>query len=384
MFKLPAKEPVLNHKYRIIPVSEPLLKGNELKYVTKCIKSGWVSSLGGYVGEFEKSFSKFCGVKFGTSCSSGTAALHLALAALKIAKGDEVIIPAFTMISTANAVTYTGAKPVLVDSEEETFNIDPRRIEEKITSKTRAIICVHIYGHPADMDAIKAIAKKYKLYVIEDAAEAHGAEYKSRKVGSIGDIGCFSFYGNKIITTGEGGMLVTSSSKIKERAEYLRDLSFSDERHFWHKELGFNYRMSNLQAAVGCAQLERINEFIKIKRRNAALYNSLLDGVKGITLPKEKEWAKNVYWMYGILVEEKYGICRDKLRKRLATKGIQTRNFFIPINLQPFYSAMYKGNYLVSQRLSQSGLYLPSGLNLKQSDIEFISGEIRKSACLVT
>lgn len=377
---LPAKEPILNPRNKIIPVSQPLLNGNELKYVTKCIKTGWVSSLGRYVEAFEKKFSKFCGVRYGISSSSGTTALHLALASLGIGKGDEVIIPTFTMISTANAVTYQGAIPVLVDSEKDTFNIDPERIEEKLTKKTKAIIVVHIYGHPADMDKILKIAKKYGLFVIEDAAEAHGAEYKGRKAGGIGDIGCFSFYGNKIITTGEGGMLVTNNRKIKEKAEYLRDLAFSKERHFWHKHLGFNYRMSNLQAAVGLAQIERLDEFIKIKRQNAQIYNALLRDIRGITLPHEKDYAKNVYWMYAILVENEFGISRDKLREKLAQKGIETRVFFIPIHLQPIYSKICKGEFPIVEEFCRKGLYLPSGLTLKKDEIEFIAKSIRGQA----
>ncbi|TBR15982.1 DegT/DnrJ/EryC1/StrS family aminotransferase, partial [bacterium] len=324
---LPAPEPVLNLQGRVIPVSEPLLNGNEIKYLTDCIKTGWISSLGGYVERFERGFGRFCRAKYAVSVSSGTAALHLALASLGIGKGDEVILPAFTMVSTPNAVMYQGAKPVLVDSEDKAFGIDPAKIEEKITKRTKAIIVVHIYGHPARMDEILKIARKHKLYVIEDAAEAHGAEYKGKRVGSIGDVGCFSFYGNKIIATGEGGMLVTSNRKIKDKAEYLRDLAFSKERHFWHKELGFNYRMSNLQAAVGLAQLERIRYLINIKRKNALLYKKFLSDIPGIILPPEEKYAKNVFWMYAVLVNKDFGITRDELRVKLARKGIDTRIF---------------------------------------------------------
>ena len=377
---LPGREPVLNHKCKTIPVSEPMLKGNELKYIARCIKTGWISSLGGYVREFENKFSAYCGVRYGISCSSGTAALHLTLASLGVGKGDEVILPAFTMISTANAVMYQGAVPVLADSQRSTFNIDPDKIEEKISRKTKAIIVVHTYGHPADMDRILKIARRRGIYVIEDAAEAHGAEYKGRKVGSLADAACFSFYGNKIITTGEGGMLVTNNKKAKERSEYLRDLAFSKERHFWHKELGFNYRMSNLQAAVGLAQLENIDQFIKIKRRNAGLYNALLKDTSGISLPKEEDYAKSVYWMYGILVEDEFGISRDELRRRLARVGIETRVFFIPMHLQPIYTKICKGDFPVAEELCKKGLYLPSGLTLKKKDIAFIARCIKEQA----
>lgn len=377
---LPAPEPKLSPKCRIIPVSQPLFAGNEIKYLTHCIKSGWVSCLGGYVTKFEERFAAYCGVRYGVSVSSGTTALHLALASLGIKKGDEVILPAFTMVSTANAVVYQGARPVLVDSVRDTLNLDPDKIEEKITKRTKAIIAVHIYGHPADMDKIMRIARRHKLYVVEDAAEAHGANYKGRKAGSLGDIGVFSFYGNKIITTGEGGMLVTSNQKLKEKAEYLRDMAFSKERHFWHKELGFNYRMSNLQAAVGLAQLERIEKLIAIKRGNAALYCRYLQGIKGISLPKEKPYARCVYWMFGILVEDNFGISKDELRKRLAQKGIETRNFFIPMHLQPIYARRCKGSFPISEELCRKGLYLPSGFNLREKDIRFIARSIKGDA----
>ncbi len=377
---LPAPEPKLNLKCRVIPVSEPLFAGNELKYLTHCIKSGWVSCLGGYVTKFEERFAAYCGMRYGVSVSSGTTALHLALASLGIKKGDEVILPAFTMVSTANAVAYQGARPVLVDSQRDTFNLDPDKIEEKITKRTKAIIVVHIYGHPADMDKIMKIARRHKLYVVEDAAEAHGAEYEGRKAGSFGDIGVFSFYGNKIITTGEGGMLVTVDKKLKERAEYLRDMAFSKERHFWHKDLGFNYRMSNLQAAVGLAQLERIEKLIAIKRGNAGLYCRYLRNVPGISLPKEEPYARSVYWMFGILVEENFGISKDELRKRLAQKGIETRNFFIPMHLQPIYARECGGRFPISEELCRRGLYLPSGFNLREKDIRFIARSIKGDA----
>ena len=375
---LPAPEPELNPKCRVIPVSSPLFAGNELKYLTHCIKSGWVSCLGGYVTKFEEKFAAYCGVKYGVSVSSGTTALHLALAALGIGKGDEVILPAFTMVSTANAVAYQGARPVLVDSQRDTFNLDPDKIEEKITKRTKAIIAVHIYGHPADMDRIMKIAHGHKLSVVEDAAEAHGAEYKGRKAGSIGDIGVFSFYGNKIITTGEGGMLVSNNKRLKERAEYLRDLAFSAERHFWHKELGFNYRMSNLQSAVGLAQLERIEDLIAIKRGNAKLYCRYLRDVPGITLPKEAASARSVYWMFWVLLEDDFGVSKDELRKRLARRGIETRNFFIPMHLQPVYAKKCKGRFPISEELCRKGLYLPSGFNLKEKDIRFIAQSIKE------
>lgn len=378
---LPGPEPKLKPSsslHKIIPVYEPLLIGNEKKYISDCLKTNWISSAGSYIPRFERGFSRYCGVKYGIACSSGTASLHLALAAYGITKGDEVITPTFTMIATANAVTYTGAKVVLVDAEPRTYNIDVERIEEKITPRTKAIIVVHIYGHPAQMYKILDIAKRYKLYVIEDAAEAHGAEYRGKKAGGLGDAACFSFYGNKIITTGEGGMVVTNNKKIAQRAAYLRDHTFSKERHFWHKELGFNYRMTNLQAAIGLAQIERIDEFVKMKINIAKYYNLLITDIKGITLPPDTADIKNVYWLYSILIERDFGITRDRLRQGLAEAGIETRAFFIPMHLQPVYSKGNQGQFPVSEELCRKGLCLPSAVTLKKRDIEYVVKMILK------
>ena len=381
---LPSQEPRLepdNPFHKIIPVCEPVLGEREKKHVLECLNSGWISSLGGKISEFENKFSQKVGAKYGIATTSGTSALHLALYTLGIREGDEVIVPTFTMIATANAIRYCGAKPVLVDSEEETWNIDTEKIEEKVTSKTQAIMPVHTYGHPCDMDKIFEIASKYNLWVIEDAAEAHGAEYKGRKVGSIGDCACFSFYGNKIITTGEGGMITTNDRKIYERAGNLRDHAFSEERHFWHKILGFNYRMTNLQAAVGLGQLEKFEELVERRIENAKLYNSLLKDIHGLELPPETPEIKNVFWMYGIRVKENFGISRDELRRKLALKGIETRTFFIPIHLQPIYWKDYlEEDFPVAERLCKEGLYLPSSSKLEKDEIYFIAECIRKIA----
>jgi perosamine synthetase len=372
--------PISQRAGRIIPVCEPKLGGNELKYVTDCIETNWISSAGKYIEEFEEKFSACCGTKYGIACSNGTTALHLALATLGLEADDEVLIPTFTMIATANVVTYSKAKPILIDSEARTWNIDPEKIEEKITKKTRAIMPIHTYGHPADMDRILEIAAKYGLFVVEDAAEAHGAEYKGRKIGSIGDVACFSFYGNKIITTGEGGMITTDDAEIARIARNLRDHAFSEERHFWHKYLGYNYRMTNLQAAVGLAQTERFAEFVQDRIEHARYYNSLLKDVQGITLPPETEGIKNVYWMYGILVEDDFGISRDELRRRLAKQGIETRTFFIPIHLQPLYFERFqKEEFPVSEELCRKGMYLPSASSLTTSEIEFVVQVIKES-----
>jgi perosamine synthetase len=365
-----------------IPVSTPSLTEKEFQMVGDALKSGWISGTGGeYIDRFELEFSKYCGVKYGVACSSGTAALHLAMSVLDLQENDEVIVPAFTNIATILSVIYGGGKPVLVDSDDEIWGMDYSKIEEKINDKTRAIIPVHIYGHPVEMDSIMEIAKKNNLIVIEDAAEGHGAEYKGRKAGGIGDMGCFSFYANKIITTGEGGMLVTNNEKFAKKAKTLANLAFSDAVRYQHQYLGFNYRMSNLLAALGCAQLSRIEELIAHKRFVGHTYNSFLSDISGIQLPAEKSWAKNVYWMYGILIKDEFGINRDELREKLSSQGIETRTFFVPMNMQS--ALQEKGffvgeKYPISEKLSKSGLYLPSGMTITKEEIKFVCESIRK------
>jgi perosamine synthetase len=365
----------------MIPVAEPSIGEKELLYVTDCVRSGWISSLGRYISLFESQFGQYCGCKHGVATSNGTTALHLALATLGIGPGDEVIVPTLTFIATANAVTYTGATPVFVDAEPATWNMDPLRIEETITPRTRAIIPVHLYGHPVDMDPVVGIARRHGLYILEDAAEAHGAEYKGKKAGSLGDISCFSFYGNKLITTGEGGMLLTDDEEWAARALMLRDHAMSPGRRYWHDEVGYNYRMTNLQAALGVAQLERIDEFVQRKRQNAQLYNSLLGHVVGITLPPEEIWAKNVYWMYSILVEDNYGISRDQLMLRLREAGIDSRPFFHPLHaLTPYRT---QGRFPVAESLSAKGINLPSAVTLTNEQIERICTVIRNREMLL-
>lgn len=366
----------------MIPVCEPFLNGNEEKYVLDCLKTNWISSQGKYIAEFEQRFAAYCNCEHGIGTTSGTTALHLAMAALGIGPGDQVIIPAFTMMATAFAVVYTGATPVLVDSEPETWNIDVSRIEEKITPRTRAIMPVHIYGHPCDMDPIMALAEKYGLYVVEDAAEVHGGEYKGRKAGGIGHAGCFSFYANKIVTTGEGGMVVTNDSGIADRAAALKDLAFDRQTRFLHTDIGFNYRMTNIQAAIGLAQLEQIEDMVERRRRNAHLYNIRLSDIPGIRLPAEKDWAKNVYWMYAIVLEDEFGIGRDELMAHLKERGIGTRTFFHPIHQQPVFQkmGMFLGErYPVAEELSVRGLYLPSGSGLTEGQIDEVCQAVREA-----
>ncbi|MDD5005786.1 MAG: DegT/DnrJ/EryC1/StrS family aminotransferase [Candidatus Omnitrophica bacterium] len=358
----------------MIPVCTPFLTGKELQYVTDCFKTNWISSQGKYISEFEEKFSVYCNVKFGVATTNGTTALHLALAALGIKKGDEVIVPSFTMISTVFAICYVGAKPVLVDAELDTGNIDVSLIEKKITKKTKAILPVHIYGHPCDMDPIRQIAKKYNLYVVEDAAEAHGAFYKGKIIGSLSDVACFSFYANKIITCGEGGMVLTSNKKIAEKLKLLKNLSFI-KRRFIHHEIGFNYRMTNIQAAIGLAQLENIDKFVNLRRKHAFLYNNLLNDIDWINTPVEKSYAKNVYWMYGITLKGKMKNKKKAFVSYLKDKGVETRDFFIGMHRQPVFKKMglFRGEkYPTTDILAATGLYLPSGSGLKEEQIKSV------------
>ena len=365
---------------RVIPVCEPTLGGNEAKYVLDCIESNWISSAGKYIPRFEETFAQACDAGYAVACANGTVALHLALATLGIGPGDEVILPTFTMIATINAITYTGARPVLVDSEPRTWNMDLNQVADKITSRTRAAMPVHTYGHPVDMDPLVEMAERQGFYIVEDAAEAHGAEYKGRKAGSLGQAGCFSFYANKIITTGEGGMITTNNPDMARLARNLRDHAFSEERHFWHKYLGYNYRMTNMQAAVGLAQTEQMDGFVAARRANAARYTAALEQIPGIVTPPQAEWAKSVFWMYSILVEDEFGMTRDQLRAYLADHGIETRTFFIPMHLQPIYHQAYKGQrYPIAEMLCQRGFYLPSASSLTAREIDYVTETVRRA-----
>lgn len=360
-----------------IPVYIPDLSGNELDYVSNAVKSTWISSLGSYIDRFESMFSEYCGAKYGVAVMNGTVALHLALKLFDIGPGDEVLIPDLTFIATANCVAYTGAKPVLVDIEPEYWQINAENLERKINGNTKAIIVVHLYGHPVDMDAVMKIAKKHDLVVIEDAAEAHGAKYKGQNVGGIGDISTFSFYGNKIITTGEGGMLITNHKELAEKARFLKDHAMSVEKRYWHPEIGYNYRMTNLQAAIGVAQIERIDEFIQRKRQIAYIYSEYLNGIPGVNLHPEAEWATGTYWMYSILITELYGKNRDSLRKALANHGIDSRPFFYPLHQMPPYFDS-NDEYSISDYISAKGLNLPSFPALTDDQVIEISKVIKK------
>jgi perosamine synthetase len=363
-----------------IPVNEPDLSGNEQKYVLDAVASGWVST-GQYVKDFERMFAEFIGTKHAITTTSGTAALQLAVASLGLGPGDEVIVPTLTIVATVFAVCYVGATPVLVDSEEDTYNIDPNLIEEKITPKTRAIIPVHLYGHAADMDPILQLAQRYHLRVVEDAAEAHGAEYRGRRLGSLGDINCFSFYANKIVTTGEGGMVTTDDDVLAERVLRLKDLAHSKHKRFVHTDVAYTLRMTNLQAALGVAQMERIEEFLQRKQWMADAYRRALSGIEGLVLPVQKPWAKSVYWMYAVRVTPEFGCSRDELMRRLRDRGIDTRTFFVPMHQQPVFRKMrlfQDERYPVAERLSEEGFYLPSGLTITEEQIGRVAEAVRE------
>lgn len=356
----------------MIPLCVPEMQGNEWKYIKECLDTNWISSAGAYVDKFEKDFKNYLKVKKSVVTSNGTTALFLALKVLGIGEGDEVIVPSLTFISPVNTIRYVGAEPVFVDVCRDTYVIDVEKIEKVITSKTKAILPVHLYGHPVDMDELVYLAKKYNLYIIEDATEALGSVYKGKNVGTIGDVGCFSFNGNKLITTGAGGMLVTNNEKLGEKAKFLSIQAkvVNENKSFYHPEIGYNFRMPNILAAMGCAQLENIDEYIKIKRENADYYNQLLKNIRGITLPTEKEWAKNVHWLYSIIVEDEYGISRDELIKILAENQIESRPFFIPIHEMPPYINCKHGDLTVTEELKKKGLNLPSSVGIRKEEIE--------------
>ena len=362
----------------MIPVCQPYLNGNELKYVDDAVRTGWISSSGKYVKAFEEALAEYCGMKYAVGVCNGTVALHLALTCLEIGQGDEVIIPDFTMIASAFSVCYTGAKPVFVDADEKTWNIDVLKIEEKITQRTRAIMPVHIFGNPCDMAAIQQIASKHNLFIIEDAAEAHGALYKGKKAGSFSDIAAFSFFANKNITTGECGMVVTNSERLYKKALYHKNLCFDPDvpRNYIHNDIGFNYRMSNLHAAIGLAQTEKADEYKQMRIRNGKLYRKYFKDIKGIILQEDQAGAENVFWMNGILLEpEKYGRTRDELVNLLKENGIDARHFFVGMHRQPSllnFGCDGTSNYPITDNLAQNGLYLPSASNLKEDEIKHI------------
>lgn len=364
----------------MIPLCIPEIRGNEWRYVKECLDTNWVSSVGAYVDRFEREFAGYLECKSAVVTMNGTAALELALRTLGIGQGDEVIISSMTFISPVNTIKYVGAEPIFVDVCGDTFVMDAEKVEKLITEKTKAILPVHIYGTAVDMDKINEIAKKHNLYVIEDATEALGGEYKGKKLGTIGDIGCFSFNGNKLITTGAGGMMVTNNIEYGKRAKYLstQTKTVLDNGAFYHEEVGYNFRMPNLLAAMGVAQLEMVPEYLNIKIRNAKLYNELLKDTKGIKLLTERKNTKNAYWLYSILIEDDYGISRDELIKKLNENGIQARPFFMPIHEMPPYRECKTGDMINTLKVSEQGINLPSSVGLTVDEINEVCNFIRK------
>lgn len=359
--------------YRI-PVARPDIGQEELEKVVQAVKSGWVSSKGPFIEEFQNGFSSYVGSKHAIAVSNGTVALHLALTALGVRRGDKVLVPSLTFIAAANAVTYTGASPVFLDSHPDYWCVDPEAVRKNITRDTKAIILVHLYGHPCDIHPILEIARRMGVCVVEDCAEAHGAEYKGKRVGSFGDVSCFSFYGNKIITTGEGGMCLTNNEELAAKMRILKDHGMNPEKRYWHDVIGFNYRMTNLQAALGVAQLEKIERLVSTKRGIAKRYKELLADTLGIVHAPKMSWAKSSYWFYSILVDSKI---RDEIMVNLDHQGIETRPFFYPIHRLPPYK--HRIRLPTSEELSSRGLNLPSGPRITEEEIETVASCLQKA-----
>jgi perosamine synthetase len=355
-----------------IPVAAPALGGNEKSYVVDCLDSTWISSTGKYLDRFESMFAEFCGVKHAVACSNGTTALHLALLTLGVGSGDEVIVPTLTFVASANAVTYCGARPVFVDSSVGTWAIDPALIEAKITPRTKGIIAVHLFGHPAEMDAIGAIARRHGLFVLEDAAQAHGAEHRGRRTGSLGDVATFSFFGNKIVTTGEGGMVTTDDEAMAKRIRLLRSHGMDPERRYWHPVVGYNYRMTNVAAAIGVAQLERVGWQLERRREVASWYREALGQTRLVSWQDEREWARHAWWMFSVLVGRD-AAGRDEVIEALRLCDIETRPIVHPLHSLPPYAQANRGeSFPVAEDIARRGINLPTWAGLTRRQVEFV------------
>lgn len=362
---------------RFLPVAAPVFAGNEKAYVNACLDSTWISSRGEFLDRLEREFAEFCGVRHALTCVNGTAALHLALLGLGIGPGDEVIVPTLTFVASANAVAYCGATPVFIDIEPETWNLDVAQLESKITPKTKAIMVVHLFGHPVDMDPVIEIARRHGLYVVEDAAEAVGAEYKGQRTGGLGDVATFSMYGNKIITSGEGGMITTNDPDLARRMLMLRGQGQDFERRYWFPILGYNYRLTNVQAAIALAQLEQADWHIARRRENAALYADLFSELPQFRVQPEMPWAKNVYWINSVVLPEDFPLSRDEAMAALAKRGIETRPFFYPMHTLPMYTAIAAGqSFPVADSIAARGMNLPSGADLTRDEIAYVVDQV--------
>ena len=366
----------------MIPVNEPRLTEGDYASVMDALRSGWISGAGPQIDAFEARWAAYCDRKHGIAVANGTVALQVAIALLDLEPGDEVIMPTFTIISCALPVVLAGATPVLIDSEPQTWGMDVNQVEARITPRTRAIMPVHIYGHPVDMDPLLELARRYELDIVEDAAEAHGAEYRGRRAGGFGTSSTFSFYANKLVTTGEGGMLLVDDDRLAERARRLRNLGFQPERRFLHAELGFNFRLTNLQAALGLTQIERMDDILARKRRIGQAYTQRLSELPGLELQVQQPWARSVYWMYGLVLCEETGLDATEFARRLKARGVDTRPFFLGMHEQPVLRdrGLFAGEvYPVAERIARQGLYLPSGLGLEESQIDEVCQAVREA-----
>lgn len=364
-----------------IPLSVPTIGQKEAEYVMDCLETNWISSSGKYVDQFEHAFAEVAGTKHAISCSNGTAALHLALLALGLKPDDEVLVPTLTFVACANSVVYCGGKPVFVDVDREIWSIDASRVEAQITEKTRGIIAVHLRGHPADMDAIMAIARRKGLFVVEDAAQAHGAQVRGRPAGSLGDVGTFSFFGNKMITTGEGGMVTTDDDGVAERIRLLKNQGMTRERRYWHPVVGYNYRLTNVQAAIGLAQVERLEALLLRHQEVAAWYQDELAGVRGLWWQQQREWARHAWWQFVVVVDDEFAAGRDAVIEKLKESGIDARRLYFPMHqLPPYKDNASNRQYPVADYLAARGICLPTWSGLKREDVHYVCEQLRKCA----
>lgn len=362
---------------RFVPVAKPTFHGNEQRYVQDCMETGWVSSVGEYIGRFEESFAQYCGVPHAVACCNGTTALHLALLAIGIGPGDEVIVPTLTFVASANAVSYCGATPVFVDSDRDTMNLSVEEVRKAITPRTKAIIAVHLYGHPADMCALRELAASSGLTLVEDAAEAHGAEQNGQRAGSMGDIGTFSFFGNKVITTGEGGMVTTASDELNETVRLLKGQGQDPKRRYWFPVIGYNYRMTNIQAAIGLAQLEDIDWHLGERLRVAAAYDAALAALDDhVQLPVVRSGYTNSYWLYTVVLRKQPASERDELCGLLGEAGFETRPVFYPMHTLPPH--LRSGSFPEAEALAAGGFNVPTHADVTEQDVAHIAEVITK------